>query len=389
MLNSLTRLQSRPAFAISLVAAAALLVGGSALFSLGSRAADPAPKDAVKPALTVNVAAPTRLEWSLQLGANGNVAAWQEAVIGSEASGLRLLEVRANVGDVVRKGQPLATFAAEPVLADVAQARANLVEAQANASDAAGNAERARTLQATGALSTQQINQYQTSSETAKARVEAARATLNAQQLRLAQTQVLAPDNGVISARNATVGAVLGSGTELFRLIRGGRLEWRAEVTSTELSRIKPGDAAVLTLASGAKVTGKVRMLAPTVDAQTRNALVYVDLPAHPDARAGMFAHGEFQLGRRAVLTAPESALVVRDGFSYVFEVADGQHASMRRVVTGQRVGDRVEIASGLTPEAKIVVRGGAFLNDGDLVKVQATAPAAATAASPATAASK
>jgi RND family efflux transporter MFP subunit len=380
MFNTLMRLKSRPAFALSLIAVAALVAGGSSLFSLNSRAADPAPAGAVKPALTVNVAAPTRVDWSLQLGANGNIAAWQEAVIGSEASGLRLLEVRANVGDVVRKGQPLATFAAEPVLADVAQARANLVEAQANASDAAGNAERAQTLQATGALSTQQINQYQTSSETAKARVEAARATLNAQQLRLAQTHVLAPDNGVISARNATVGAVLGSGTELFRLIRGGRLEWRAEVTSTELSRIQPGATALVTLASGAQVTGKVRMLAPTVDAQTRNALVYVDLPAHPDARAGMFAHGEFQLGQRKVLTVPESALVVRDGFSYVFEVADGQHASMRRVVTGQRVGDRVEIASGLTPEAKIVVRGGAFLNDGDLVKVQAAAPAAPVA---------
>ena len=60
------------------------------------------------------------------------------------------------------------------------------------------------------------------------------------QQLRLRQTRVLAPDNGVISARSATVGAVLPAGQELFRLIRQGRLEWRAEVAAADLARLKP-----------------------------------------------------------------------------------------------------------------------------------------------------
>lgn len=333
-----------------------------------SKADNPA-TSAPKPALTVTTAQPQTTPLPITLSANGNITAWQEAVVGSEANGLRLSEVRVNVGDTVRAGQVLASFAAESVLADVAQAKANLAEAEANALDAAGNAERARSLQATGALSTQQINQYETSAQTAKARVDAARATLAVQQLRLKHTQVLAPDGGVISARSATVGAVVPSGTELFRLIRQGRLEWRAEVTSSELGRLPVGTAVTLIAANGTQVTGKVRMLAPTVDVQTRAALVYVDLPSNAAVKAGMFAKGEFQLGTSNALTVPQQAVVVRDGFSHVFRLnADGR-VSQLKVQAGRRLGDRVEVLDGLTPETVLVVSGAGFLNDGDLVK--------------------
>ena len=114
----------------------------------------------------------------------------------------------------------------------------SLLEAQANAQDAAMNADKARTLQASGALSEQQINQYTTLDKSAKARLEVAQAALAVQQVRLKQTAVLAPDSGVISSRSATLGAVVGNGVELFKMIRGGRLEWRAEVTSTEMAGI-------------------------------------------------------------------------------------------------------------------------------------------------------
>jgi RND family efflux transporter MFP subunit len=319
----------------------------------------------------------------LRLAANGNVAAWQEASIGAEINGLRLTDVRVNIGDVVKAGQVLATFSAETVQADVAQMRASLLEAQANAAEAAANAERARSLQTTGALSQQQIQQYTTAEKTAQARVEAARATLNAQQLRLKYTQVVAPDSGIISARTATVGAVVGAGTELFRMVRKGRLEWRAEVTSTELRRIQPGAKVSVTAVSGAAAEGTVRMIAPTVDPQTRNALVYVDLPDNTDFRAGMFARGEFALGQSEALTVPQEALVVRDGFSYVFVVGAEQRVQMRKVQTGRRVADRVEVLSGLDANASVAVRGAGFLNDGDLVRVANTAaPAAAPATS-------
>lgn len=378
---------------IAVAALCVLATAGALLASAPTRAAGDAKEaSAPRPALTVTTTQPTRSSVGLRLPANGSVAAWQEAVIGAESNGLRLTDVRVNVGDVVRAGQVLATFAPETVQADVAQSRASLLEAQANAAEAAANAERARTLTQSGALSQQQIQQYATASQTAQARVEAAQAALNAQQLRMRHTQVVAPDAGVISSRTATVGSVVASGTELFRMVRKGRLEWRAEVTSTEVARITPGTKVRVTAASGAQVDGTVRMIAPTVDPQTRNALVYVDLPAMAGAGgagggallAGMFARGEFLLGARDVLTVPQTAVVVRDGFSSVFEIGEGSRVVMRRVQTGQRVGDRVEVASGLQAGVQVVERGGAFLNDGDIVRVQAAAPAAAAAPAPA-----
>ena len=376
----------------TLAGLAALLTAG-ALLSPPSEAADDKPGPAVKPALTVNTVQPQTTRIPITLAANGNIMAWQEASIGSEANGLRLLSVRVNVGDTVRAGQLLATFAADTVQADVAQAQANLAEAQAAASDAAGNAERARTLQATGALSTQQINQLLTAEKTAKARVQAVKAALAVQKQRLRHTQVHAPDDGVISARNATVGAVLGAGTELFRMIRKGRLEWRAEVTSAELGRLSPGTTAVVTTPAGTQIQGRVRMIGPTVDPQTRAALVYVDLAAAPGGsappRAGMFARGEFALGSTSALTLPQQAVVIRDGFSYVFQLGADQRVAQRKITAGRRLGDRVEIADGLAADARVVATGAGFLNDGDLVRVAAADPAAqpGAAARPASAA--
>jgi HlyD family secretion protein len=363
------RTMTFPLNAIVFAAACALSIGATGLFAINAQAADGKPAAAPKPALTVTLVQPQAGTLPLQISANGNIAAWQEASIGSEAAGLRLLEVRANVGDVVTKGQLLATFAADSVQADLAQARANLLEAEANAQDAAGNAARARTLQSTGALSEQQIHQYLTTEQVAKARVEAAKATVAVQQQRMKNTQVLAPDSGVISARSATVGAVLGSGTELFRMVRQGRLEWRAEVTAAELGRIRAGTSVQVSTASGTPVQGKVRMVAPTVDVQTRAGLVYVDLPASA-FKAGMYAQGTFALGHSPALTVPQTAVVVRDGFSYVYRVNADNRVAQLKVQAGRQVGDRLEITSALPADARLVASGGGFLADGDLVRV-------------------
>lgn len=350
--------------------AAWALVGALAAASAGAWSQPQAPASAARPALTVTAVQPTRAELALSLPANGSLAAWQEASVGTEANGLRLAEVRVNVGDRVRRGQVLARFAAESVMADLAQARASVAEAQATLREAAGNAQRARDLQSSGALSQQQVAQALTAEATAQARVDATQAQLQSQTLRLKQTQVLAPDDGVISARSATVGAVLPAGQELFRLIRQGRLEWRAEVPATELSRLKPGVTARIQLTPDEVVTGRVRMVAPTVDPQTRNGLVYVDVPASPSARAGAFARGEFELARGSALTLPQTAVVLRDGFSHVHRIgADGRVTELK-VQVGRRVGERVEVLSGLDPQARVVAAGGGFLSDGDLVKV-------------------
>ena len=354
-----------------------------------------APANAARPALTVTTIVPQRSELPIALSANGNVAAWQEASIAGELNGLRLADVLVNVGDVVQRGQLLARFATDSIQTDVAQARAGVAEATAQAAEASANADRVRTLQNTGTFSGQQMKQILTAEQTAKARVESAVASLAAQTLRLQNTQVLSPDSGVISARNATVGAVPGNGMELFRLIRQGRLEWRAEVTSSELARLRPGTPVLVSAASGAQRTGRVRMVGPTVDPQTRGGLVYVDLPSPSSAQMGatflpgMFAKGEFELGKSSGLTVPQQAVVVRDGFSYVFRLNPDQRVSQVKVQVGRRVGERLEVLQGLDAQAVLVASGAGFLNDGDLVKqVAAPGVSPAVTVTPAAAAS-
>jgi HlyD family secretion protein len=340
---------------------------------------------AAKAALTVTTVAPQRSTLAQTLAANGSVAAWQETIIGAETQGLRLVEVAAQVGDRVKRGQVLARLSSETLSADVEATRANLAEAVAAVEEAAANAERARQLQSSGAISTQQIQQFTTLEATARARAQALRARLRADQVRLAQTRIVAPDDGVISARGATVGAVAQPGQELFRLIRAGRLEWRAEVPATELARLTPGTVARVTPAGGEAVQGTVRMVAPTVDAATRNGIVYVDLPQPGSARAGMFARGEFEFGTSQGLTLPQSAVLLRDGFSYVLKVDGDSKTRLVKVTTGRRVADRVEIVSGLDAQSNVVASGAGFLSDGDTVRVVNAAAPAATVTAPAT----
>jgi RND family efflux transporter MFP subunit len=376
-------LQTRPQTLLALMAAAFAL---HAALPLAAHADDKAAA-APKAALTVTTAKPSTSRLAITIGANGNITAWQEASIGSESNGLRLLDVKVNVGDVVDKGEVLATFSSDTVNADLAQAKAALMEAEANAAEAAANAQRARSLDSSGALSAQQISQYLTAEQMAKARVASAKAAVSSQQLRLKYTQVTAPDSGVISARMATVGAVAGPGTELFRMIRQGRLEWRAEVTAADLPKIRVGGTAVVKAANGTELTGKVRTVAPTVDPQSRFALVYVDLPTAKakDAgafKAGMFASGRFELGASDALTLPQQAVVVRDGFTYVFRVNPDKKVSRVKVTAGRRIGDQVEVVSGIDASSSVVVSGAGFLNDGDLVNVAAAvAPAPAGSA--------
>ncbi|MEO5844197.1 MAG: efflux RND transporter periplasmic adaptor subunit [Caldimonas sp.] len=370
---------TRRSHRVLLSAAAGLAVAATAALVIGVRANAADDKKAVvpaKPALSVVVTQPQRATMPVSTNANGNVAAWQEASVGTEANGLRLAEVRVNVGDVVKRGQVLATFAPESMQVDLLQARAAVAEAEATLGDAAANAERAKGLRATGALSEATINQYVTSERTARARLDAQRAALQARQIKVGQTAVVAPDAGVISSRSATVGAVLPAGQELFRLIRQGRLEWRAEVPAADLAQIQAGTRATVTPAGGAAIVGTVRTVAPTVDPQTRNGIVYVDLPEPGSARAGMFARGEFATGSASALTLPQSAVQLREGFSYVFRVGPDNKVTQAKIEVGRRVGDRIEVTGGLPADARVVAMGGGFLAEGDTVRIVDSPPA-------------
>ena len=341
-----------------------------------------------KATLSVTVTHSRVQQWPLQVRANGNITAWQEAVVGTEIGGLRLTELLVDVGDRVHKGQLLARLQQQSVAAELAQSQATLAEAVAALTEATANAERARRVKGKGTMSEQQTANYLTAELTARARVDALRARVHSDEIRLAQTQVVAPDAGTISSRTATLGSVVQTGDELFRLIRGDRLEWRAELPAAELAMIAPGMPVTLTSSGNQTLTGKVRRIAPTLDAQSRNGLVYVDLAPNTQARAGMYARGEIILGQQAMQTLPQSALLLRDGFHYLFVLEKDQSLRQIKVTPGRRQGNEVAVLSGVDSDWQIVDSGVGFLNDGDRVKVVApvvTAQASGQTTQPAT----
>ena len=201
------RVHQLTAFAI----AAALALGGAYQF-VRQPAEAAVEKPAARAAMAVSVTGVAQVGWSRQISASGSVAPWQEAVIAAETGGLRIVKVAADVGDVVKRGQTLVELSRDTVAASEAQQRAMVAQARAALDEARGNADRARKVSGSGALSAQQVQQYLVAEQSAKANLAAAQAALKSEQIRLGQTRIVAPDDGIISRRSATLSSWAASG---------------------------------------------------------------------------------------------------------------------------------------------------------------------------------
>ena len=376
---SLTRTTARAHSIVSI----ALIVGFGVALGACSKHPDANTKTTA-PTLTVETVSPMQQQWPERISASGEIAAWQEAIIGAEVGGVRLHQVLVNVGDTVKKGQLLAHFNEDSLRIDLARLEAALAEAQANSDLAKADAERANLLDQSGSFSQQEIQQFKTKAATAVAQVASVKAQRDAQQLKLRYARVLAPDNGVISARTATAGTVVNPNSELFRLIRSGRLEWRAEVSAVVIGRLKPGMGANIVRPDGKTVSAKLRQVAPTVARNTGNALVYVDVPDKAGLGAGMYVSGELVLGSTSSLAVPESAIVLRDGFQYLMQIDANNQVHQIKIETRRRYQNAIEVISDqIKPDAKFVRAAGGLLNDGDYVLIATAKPAAAQAPAP------
>ena len=164
------------------------------------------------------------------------------------------------------------------------------------------------------------------------------------------------------------LGMVAAPGTELFRLVRQNRLEWRAELTGAQLAQVHAGDEASVQLADRTVAHGRVRQVAPVIEENTRIGVAYVELDrgesANSAARAGMYGTGTITLGQRVALTLPSDAIVMRDGHEYVFVLGPDGRVALTKVDIGRRFGNGVEISGGVTDAQQVVAAGAAFLND-------------------------
>ena len=374
----------------TLVLAGLAVAGLAAAAFLALRAGPAGPRSgavvAAAPAMAITVAAVRSENWDNIVEAQGTIEPWQEAVIGARNAGLSLAEVKADVGDSVKRGQLLARFDSALLLADLSQLEATLLQAQAAARQAEANRKRMLSLESSGGVSQQELLQYATQADTAAAQVAVVQAQIAAKRLQRAYADVRAPDDGVISSRAATQGAVAASGQELFRLIRQGRLEWRGEFAAASLPSLAPGQLVALRLPDGGSARARLRSSAPRLDPRSRLATVYADIEEGSRARAGMYVAGRVVLGKSAALLVPAASVVVRDGGSHVYTVAPSPQpapggargpARVRTlpVTTGRRRGGDVEVAGKLAQGTVVAVQGAAFLNDGDSVRIAQSEP--------------
>lgn len=327
--------------------------------------------------------------------ATGTIDAVEEVYVQPQVDGLRIEKLNADIGDSVRAGDTLATLSEDALLLQKSQLQANrakteavgaqleaqLVEAQANEAEAIRQAQRAERLVKSAAVSTGQAEQLRATATAATARVNSANQAILANKadikvvdtqiddidLKLARTAIKAPVGGMISARNAKIGAIaIGSGNPLFTLIRDNAVELQADVQEGELLKLKPGQIVNVAVAgTSTQVPGKVRSIDPVINESTRLGTVKIDIGDASIARVGMFATAEVIVSQRKVLALPMTAVTAEKDGNYVRQVKDGV-IHMQKVETGVQDGDFIEVLSGLSAKDVVVEKAGVFVREGD-----------------------
>ena len=320
--------------------------------------------------MTVTAAPLERVELTRTMSMSGSVHAWQDVIISSEVGGYRVNEVLVDVGDHVRKGQRLVSLSTALLKAEVATKQATLKQREAELTNASSALDRAQSLGARNLLSKADLDRLLSEQLASQSRLESARADLETSQLRLAFTEVVAPDDGVITSRTVTVGQTAQAGNEMLRLLRNGRIEWRGEAPETRLQDLAPGQGVSVMTADGTPFHGTIRVVSPTISANDRTALIYVDLPADERLRPGMYARGEIAIGTGPAYMVPLESVVSADGYSYVFVLSEDNVVARRRIETGSIHEESIEVIDGLEAGQRIVNKGAGFLKDGDRVSV-------------------
>lgn len=326
--------------------------------------------------LSVETVSPSQDDIGSTLSADGTINAKDTANVSAKVNGVAIERILVEESDRVRAGQVLAVFDTDAMEQQVLQAQADVAEAEATLANASADAARVLPLIDIDAISKQEADRYRTSEVRARASLQASKARLSNQRLTLENSKVVAPVSGIISKKMVEVGQVAG-GDPLFTIIKGGVLEWRADIDPKLVGDINVGTPVQVSLPGGDTVMGQVNRIAPTAD-NNRQITIYASLAANSKIRAGMYQTGEFLLGSTSTQTIPNSAVVSNDGYDYVMLVTESTtrddrsmgRIKQQRVTLGERLGESVAMLEPLPSDSRIVKQGGSFLNDGDLVRV-------------------
>jgi HlyD family secretion protein len=370
-----------------------------------------AAKRAAPPEIPVPVVSVVRAEVSdfvASVLVTGSLVARDEIMVAPEIDGLRVMELKADEGDSVKKGDVLAVLVFEQLDAQIAQneaalARSNatiaqttsqIVEAEARLAEAKSSLERARPLVQNKYLSESVFDQRDAAAKMAAAQVVTARGVLKSAEAEKAQveaqrreldwrrsnTEVRAPADGIISRRNVRIGSIanggsLSGGEPLFRMVARGEIELDAELSETRMAHVTVGQKAKVQVAGAGEVEGTVRLISPEVDKATRLGKVRIFLGSRSDLRVGAFARGTIETGRAHNIAVPQSAILYDEEGHASVQIVEAGIIVKRRIETGLTAGNQVEIKSGVAEGDLVVAKAGTFLREGDAVRAAEPAP--------------
>ncbi|MEP0857997.1 efflux RND transporter periplasmic adaptor subunit [Trichocoleus sp. DQ-U1] len=394
----------------------ALTAGGMKLLSQPKTAKKPdATQQAAPPSQSVTATVAQSAEVARTLTTSGTVEARELIPVLSQTTGLQIQRVLVDEGQTVEAGQVMAVLdnsvlqaqldrgkaQLESSQAAVRQRQAALAQSRATLAEAQRNLQRYQQLAQAGAISRQELDARATTAATAREEVRLAQANINSaeaevrssaanlQQLQtqLGQTQVRAPARGIVTRPKvddeiqqiARIGDVTSGSKPLFSIIRNGQLELEAQLPAIQLPQVKIGAPATITSDNDSRVRlqGRVREIAPLVNAQRREATVTIDLPQPSSGeslslRPGMFARAAITTTTTTGVTVPAKAVLPQpDGSAIVFLLSGEDTVQARKVELGEvATGDTREIKSGLKPGDRVVVAGAGYLKEGDKVRV-------------------
>lgn len=337
--------------------------------------------------LTVTVATATLQNLPRTVTASGTISAWEEVPVGAETGGLTATAVYIDEGRYVRQGQPLVQLNDALLRAQLRQQQAAVQTAQANAARDQAALDRAQELKERGFLSQASLDTALANKRASDANLAAAQASLSETRTRLAQATIRAPVSGLVISRSVTRGQIVSAGTELFRVVRDGRLELDAQVPETELHLVRAGQSAVISSDQVGEAAGTVRIVTPEVNAETRLGVARIAVSGS-GFRPGMFARARIQVGDQPAVTVPTAAVLYRENRAGVFVMGTDGRARFRPVTVLSRTTDRTAV-TGIEAGVRVVVEGAGFLGEGDRVTVAPARTAAAPAAARAPAAAK
>lgn len=381
----------------------AIAAGGTQLLPHTPAKPTAQPKPSQSQGQSVTVAQVESRPITQMINVTGTVAAQGDLIpVLPQTTGLQIKQVLVQEGQTVAAGVVLAVLDNSVLQAELDQANAQLESAQAVVGQKEATAAQAeaalkqaqqelkryQTLAQSGAISIQDLSTRATTAVTDREAVRVAYANITSakadvrnnaarvQQIRtqLAQTIVRSPVSGTIAEKIARVGDVTNGTQKLFSIIQNGLLEVQAQVPATQLPQVRTNAPALITSATDSRVRlqGRIRVIAPLVDPQSRQATVKIDLPPTSLLQPGLFVQAAIAANTVTGLTVPTQAVVSpTTGGHIVFLVAEDGTVHSQSVQVGEIVmGNRIEIKQGLEVGNRVAVAGAGFLNNGDRVQI-------------------